>query len=174
MGNSESFSKSSKELPEKKKSKLSPQIIANIGLFHVCRELSRIGLSVAPTARNTGGIDAFVANPRGFKHASIQIKCFTNNNQQKICQKISGNKEEALKITRVATFWVFVRIDKTSYNPAYACICHGDDRSVIESVDTKGNNNWNFNPFRDKKAANPKWRNKIDDDGWKLIKDYLV
>ena len=36
------------------------QLVGNVGLYHICYELSRLGWNVLPTSRNAGGIDLII------------------------------------------------------------------------------------------------------------------
>lgn len=50
------------------------QITGNIGLFHVARELSRVGWNVMPTARNAKGADLFAVSEDESLIHGIQVK----------------------------------------------------------------------------------------------------
>lgn len=50
------------------------QITGNIGIYHVARELSRMGWNVMPTVRNARGADMLVVSENGQTVHSIQVK----------------------------------------------------------------------------------------------------
>lgn len=50
------------------------QIVGNIGLFHVCRELSRYGWHAMPTTRNAKGADIIAIDPDSHRFIRVQTK----------------------------------------------------------------------------------------------------
>jgi hypothetical protein len=58
--------------------KLSNQVVGNVGLYYVCYRLSLAGWNVMPTARNARGIDIVLYSTTGKRFASIQVKALSN------------------------------------------------------------------------------------------------
>jgi len=52
----------------------STALIGAAGTFYVASELSRRGMIVFPTTRNTAAYDLLVVTPDGRRHANIQVK----------------------------------------------------------------------------------------------------
>lgn len=52
----------------------STALIGAAGTFYVASELSRRGMIVLPTTRNTAAYDLLVVTPDGRRHANIQVK----------------------------------------------------------------------------------------------------
>ncbi len=147
---------------------LPPQIIGNIGLFHVCCELSRRGLNVVPTSRNTKSVDVIVGTADFSKHATIQVKTSTINMGHPVVA-IDKGKEVALQKVRLADFWIFVRLERANKHRVRAvAVCDSKDEDALESSKTY----WWYNPWLSRnEAAKEKW--KKDDAGWQLITDFL-
>jgi len=59
---------------EEKKSKLSKQIVGNIGLYYVCYELSKRNWNVLSTTRNAKGVDIVIYNQSAKKFALYRLK----------------------------------------------------------------------------------------------------
>ncbi|MDA7989541.1 MAG: hypothetical protein MPK30_00305 [Gammaproteobacteria bacterium] len=160
------------------KAKLSSQIVANIGLFHVCHELSRRGMNVVPTSRNTRSVDIIVGSADFSRHATIQVKASTTQLGTRVASSMpdkngKGTKEEAILKSKLADFWVFVRIDKESgYTIQDSAVCEGGD-SVLLSY---GNTHWWYEPWypTDNSKVAAKWDRQKGDAGWKLISDRLA
>ena len=64
----------------KKKVKLSPQIVGNVGMYYVCFKLSERGWNVMPTARNAKGIDIVAYTPDGKGFKGVQVKSLSKRN----------------------------------------------------------------------------------------------
>ena len=149
--------------------KLPPQIVGNIGLFHVCRELSRRGFNVVPTSRNTKAVDVIVGNSEFSKNATVQIKSSTTNIGTRICSA-EFSKEEVLAKTSVADFWVFVQINKKdNCKVKQIAVCRGGDAKMLN----KENKDWWYSVWRPKEFNKNEWEAHRDDGGWQLIIDYL-
>lgn len=54
--------------------KLERQIVANMGLFYVCYQLSRLGWNVMPTVRNARGVDLISYNLDSSRFFVAQVK----------------------------------------------------------------------------------------------------
>ena len=171
------MSQDSKKPEQSAEEKPSNVIIGNIGLFHVCRELSRRGLNVVPTSRNTPSIDVIIGTADFSRHVTIQVKTSTVGYGTKMASSIPGKKsddakKEAILKSKLADFWVFVRIDKRhGYAICETAVCEGGD-SVLLVYDRA---HWWYNPWstaKDKVVAE-KWDAQKDEAGWKLISDRL-
>ena len=152
--------------------RLPTQIIGNIGLFHVCRELSCKGLNVVPTSRNTRAVDVIVG-PADFScHATLQVKTSTINMGQPIV-KADKTAEDALRKVTLADFWVFVLLEGRSDPRVRAsAVCDSRDPDMLELSRT----HWWYNPWTAKagSAARAKWESQTDEAGWQLIIDHLA
>jgi hypothetical protein len=60
------------------KNRLNNQIVGNVGLYHVCRQLSLSGWNAMPTARNARGIDVLIYNQNASTTHSIQVKTLSS------------------------------------------------------------------------------------------------
>lgn len=58
--------------------KLSNQVVGNVGLYFVCYKLSLAGWNVMPTARNARGIDIVLYSATGTRFTSVQVKALSN------------------------------------------------------------------------------------------------
>ena len=164
------MSQDSKIPAQSAEEKLSTLIIGNIGLFHVCRELSRRGLNVAPTLPNTRTIDVVVGSADFSRHATIQVKASSAGYATKVAP--GKSTEEAILKSKLADFWVFVRIDKKhGYAIRETAVCEGGD-SVLLVYDKA---HWWYNPWSPTKdkVVTAKWAAQKDEAGWKLISDRL-
>jgi hypothetical protein len=56
------------------------QIVGNMGLYHVCYELSRLGWNVLPTSRNTRGVDIVIYSQDSKRKHTIQVKTLSKRN----------------------------------------------------------------------------------------------
>ncbi len=146
---------------------LPAQIIGNIGLFHVCCELSRRGLNVVPTSRNTKSVDVIVGTADFSKHATIQVKTSTTNLGARVASR-KTSKEEAIQKAKLSDFWVFVRLDKENEHTVCGVFaCRGGDEVLL----VPGNTHWWYEPWyptKDEKVRK-KWDKQKDKDGWQLI-----
>jgi hypothetical protein len=59
--------------------KYEPLIVGNIGLFHACYRLSRLGWIVMPTTRNARGIDIIAYSPDASRFLTIQVKSLSKD-----------------------------------------------------------------------------------------------
>ena len=121
-------------------------IVGNIGLFHVCYELSRRGFNVVPTSRNTRAVDIIVGSADFSKSVTVQVK----TNRTKTSPEIGKaselkTKEEALEVARIANFWVQVMLKKDC-SVDYVIVWPGDDEELI----IKNEKSWLFPTQRKK------------------------
>ena len=162
-------------------------ITGNIGLFHVCRELSRRRLNVVPTSRNTKAADILVGDADSSKYCTVQVKTSGTgisiqlSETKKIQDKdaIAKCKEKAEAKCRSADFWVFVRVHKNKNTaikdaPISAWICRGDDIHLIGEQKTEKAfrcwfDVWNTNGVEQKIID--EWTSR--ENRWDLIEDYL-
>jgi hypothetical protein len=56
------------------------QLVGNMGLFHVCYELSKRGWNCLPTSRNAKGIDLVIYSQDAKKMLTIQVKSLSHKN----------------------------------------------------------------------------------------------
>lgn len=147
--------------------KIPPQIIGNIGLFHVCCELSKRELNVVPTARNTRSVDLIVGNPIFSSHATIQIK--TSATAMGAGMGQGATHDEALEKSKIADFWVFVLLESNKPGNADVIdtrVCKGGDELLLV-------NGW-FEPWSSRsEKVKSKWEQQSDDQGWELIETFL-
>jgi hypothetical protein len=76
------------------------QITGNIGLYHVARELSRVGWNVMPTVRNAKGADLYVSSEDERTILPIQVKTHSGKPQD---LSLSLHPERL-----VTKWWIFV------------------------------------------------------------------
>jgi len=157
------------------------QVIANIGLFHVCYELSRRGFNVVPTSRNTRAVDVIVGSADFSKHATMQVKTSATDmgihigyKTHEKSKKLYPTLADALKETSLADFWVYVRVDKENdYAVKCVFVWRGDDEQLVREM---SNDYW-YEPFGKAKAIpqamKDKWINRKDESGWQLIESAL-
>jgi hypothetical protein len=84
-------------------SNCNPQIVGNVGLYHVCYKLSTLGWNVMPTARNARGVDIICYNSHATKFFGIQVKSLSKRSSVplgKTLDKVMGD------------FWVVVSLAK--------------------------------------------------------------
>ncbi|MGR3984504.1 MAG: hypothetical protein OD817_04510 [Gammaproteobacteria bacterium] len=151
--------------------KLPTQIIGNIGLFHVCCELSKRGLNVVPTSRNTRAVDVIIGNAEFSRHATMQVKTSTIDMGHPIV-KFEKGMECALQKVRTADLWIFVRLEsRTDPQVRAITVCESRDRDMLESSKT----HWWYNPWTSKtgSVASAKWTRQTDEGGWQFITDRL-
>ncbi|MGR3914067.1 MAG: hypothetical protein OD918_06015 [Gammaproteobacteria bacterium] len=161
----------SKNEHESDAERLPSQIIGNIGLFHVCCELSKRGLNVVPTSRNTRAVDVIVGNADFSRHATVQVKTSTIDMGQWIV-KFEKGMERALQKVRTADLWIFVRLEsRTDPQVRAITVCDSRDSDMLESSKTY----WWYNPWTSKagSAARAKWQRQTDESGWQFIVDCL-
>ena len=149
--------------------KLPTQIIGNIGLFHVCYELSRRGFNVVPTSRNTRAVDVIVGSTDFARYKTVQVKTTTINMGIHIGAKSRlKTREDALAHTRLADFWVYVRLDREkNHSVDHVFVWKGGDETLL-SEDTK---HWWFETYSRK--MNEKWEQQKNELGWRVIEDEL-
>ncbi len=155
---------------QSKPERLPPQIIGNIGLFHVCHQLSRRGLNAVPTSRNTKSVDVIVGSVDFSHHATIQIKTSTiDMGTIIVSRKNAKSKNAAMQIARLADFWVFVRLERENCHEVRAvAMCKGDDGDLLVPSRT----HWWFDPWRSPRyptKVSKKWNKQKNEDGWRLI-----
>ncbi len=81
------------------------QITANIGLYHVARELSLAGWNVMPTVRNARGADLYAASENEQVIHPIQVKAHSGKPQ---------DTSLGLHLEKLVTpWWVFVVLART-------------------------------------------------------------
>jgi len=61
-------------------SQLSKQLVANIGLFYSCYELSKMGWNCLPTSRNAKGVDIVIYSQNSRLKYAIQVKSLSKRN----------------------------------------------------------------------------------------------
>ena len=150
-------------------------IIGNIGLFHVCYELSRRGFNVVPTSRNTKSVDVIVGTADFKRHATVQVKATTINMGIPFATKKQAPKiKDAMEIASLADIWVYVRLDANcGYRVKHVTIWQGNDKNLV----TEGAKQWWFNPWALPKTASDKlklrWMSQHDEGGWKVIDNFL-
>ncbi len=151
---------------------LPKQLIANIGLFHVCYELSRRGLNVVPTSRNTRAVDVIVGSADFNQHKTVQVKTSTIDIGVYIGKKTKfPTKEAALRETSLADFWVYVRLDMNAgFAVLRVTVWEGSDEDLL----MEGKNDWWYRPWDYSKKTTPamiqkKWSDQTDEGGWRLI-----
>ena len=148
-------------------------VIGNIGLFHVCYELSRRGLNVVPTSRNTKAVDVIVGNADFSRHATIQVKTSTTELGTRVGPK-GISQEDAAQHVKLSDFWVFVGLDKkNSYAVQGIHVCKGGDKTLL--AQSRPGDYWWYEPCYPTKddEVKRKWEKQKDDGGWQLITDSL-
>lgn len=152
--------------------KLPAQIVGNIGQFYVCYELSRRGLNAVPTSRNTKAVDVIVGTADFSKHKTIQVKTTSANMGTQVGKTTTEvEREETIKKTKIADFWVFVNLDKKQrYEAVEVAVCEGGDEELFYW----GTKDLWWAPWDDSRPeTRAKWDKQKNDDGWKLIVDSL-
>ena len=155
--------------------RLSAQIIGNIGLFHVCYELSRRGLNVVPTSRNTRAVDVIVGSSDFSKKATIQVKATTINMGIHIGTRQKFPKwDDVLRETSLADFWVYVRLDaEDGHAVKRVSVWKGGDMELVRKM----RKHWWFDPWNRAKTIDSdvieKWERQTDEGGWRLIMDWF-
>ncbi len=156
---------------QSKVQKLPTQIIGNIGLFHVCYELSRRGFNVVPTSRNTRAVDIIVGAADFSKHVTVQVKATTINMGIHVgSKKKFPTKADALRATSLADFWVYVRVEpKEGCAVKRVTVWRGNDGLLLREMPS----NWWFNPWDFPASVDAKvkkkWEKLTGDGGWDLI-----
>ena len=155
--------------------KLSTQIIGNIGLFHVCYELSRRGFNVVPTSRNTRAVDLIVGTADFKRHATVQIKTTTIDMGITLqTKKKAPTINDALAFVGMADIWVYVRLDPDhGHKVKRVTIWESSDKDLLR----EGGTHWWYQPWDYPRTAPDKlklqWANQTDDGGWKVIENFL-
>ena len=89
------------------KTRISNQVIGNIGLYYICYELCKRGWNVVPTSRNARGFDIVIYSQDGVRKHTIQAKSLSRRSPVPlgsssdslfadyliICRNISKNPE---------------------------------------------------------------------------------
>ena len=156
--------------------KLSTQIIGNIGLFHVCYELSRRNLNVVPTSRNTKSVDVIVGNEDFSRHVTVQVKASTTELGTRIITSTNREipKEEAIEKSMLANFWVFVRLDKNNHHNVIGVhVCLGGDSDLL--APSRNMKTWWYEPWypTPDDSVTAKWSRQKNNGGWDLITKHL-
>ena len=155
--------------------KLPTQIIGNIGLFHVCYELSRRGFNVVPTSRNTKAVDIIVASADFKKHATVQVKATTINIGVYIgTKKKFPDLNSVIAETSAAKFWIYVWLDaKCGYQIKQVAAWEGDDR-ILPRCSGK---TWWYEPWSHPKRTDDKiklkWAKQQGEDAWNVIENFF-
>jgi len=155
----------------KKPNQLPTQVVGNIGLFYTCYELSRRGLNVVPTSRNTRGVDLLVGSEDFSHHVSVQIKASKAKMPTRIGKKEDlPGRMDARKKFQVARFWVFVLLNEDGYSVDQTAVCDsGDHMLFLEEADTY----WWVSPWYHSQLTAPKtvkkWDQQKNENGWDLI-----
>jgi len=175
--------------------KLDKIIVANIGLFYVCHELSRRGFNVVPTSRNTRAVDVIVGSADFSKKVTVQVKASTTtigcavasypktvsvedakmwfNDSSSVSPKVKKVMEESQKVavekSKLADFWVFPCFNsENGYTLETVFVCKGGDTDVM----TPGNRQeWWYSPLY--KGEPKEWEKLQDARGWSLIESAL-
>lgn len=154
----------------KKPNQLPTQVVGNIGLFYTCYELSRRGLNVVPTARNTRGVDLLVGSEDFSHQVSVQIKTSKVDMATFVGakKKFPGRLDIRSKF-QVADFWVFVLLHANGYSVNQTAVCNSSDYKLLEETPK----HWLLSPWKHAKSADPqivkKWSQQKGDNGWDLI-----
>jgi len=116
----------------KKVVQLPKQVVGNIGLFYTCYELSRRGLNVVPTSRNTRGVDLLVGSEDFSHQVSVQIKTSKKRMYTSIGTKEDlPGRMDARKKFQVARFWVFVLLNEDGYSVDQTAVCDSSDHTLF-------------------------------------------
>ena len=157
----------------KNSKKLSTQVIGNIGLFHVCYELSRRGLNVVPTSRNTRAVDVIVGSADFSKSATVQVKTSTTTLGTRVGPK-EISQECAAQHAKLSNFWVFVRLDKENSFAVHGIhVCKGGDKVLL--AQGRSGDYWWYEPCypTKNKRVERKWARQHNEGGWQLITDFF-
>ncbi len=160
-------------MPNNQKETLSTQIIGNIGLFYVCHELSKTGLNVMTTSRNTAGVDVVALHSTRNNLASIQVKAKSDPYGHRLgAIKDNPEVQDIIKNeTGKADFWIMVYFLETEpYKVSAAYIVRGDDSKLI----TKGSKYWSYNPFTKKNHEEWQKCDCVKNNNWEIIKKYCL
>lgn len=68
--------------------RISSQLVGNMGLYYTCFELSKRGWNAMPTSRNARGIDIMIYSQDAKRKHAIQIKSLTKRNPVPLGNKI--------------------------------------------------------------------------------------
>ncbi|MDD9823052.1 MAG: hypothetical protein OXU98_09260 [Gammaproteobacteria bacterium] len=153
-----------------KPNQLPTQVVGNIGLFYTCYELSRRGLNVVPTSRNTRGVDLIVGSEDFSQQSSVQIKTSKIKMATFVGEKekFPGRLDIRYKF-QVADFWVFVLLHENGYSVNQTAVCNSSDYKLLEETPK----HWLLSPWKHSKNADPKtvkkWSQQKNENGWDLI-----
>ena len=98
-----------------KQERLTKQMVKDIGEYHVCTELSRMGLRAVRTSQNAKGVDVLAYSEKTMRSVTIQVKANQTPSFAAVCRRSDsslshGQADQDRNIT-VARFWVLVELD---------------------------------------------------------------
>jgi len=154
-----------------KPNQLPTQVVGNIGLFYTCYELSRRGLNVLPTSRNTRGVDLIVGSEDFSHHVSVQVKTSKKPMYTSIgLKKDLPGRMDARKKFQAARFWVFVLLNEDGYSVDQTAVCDSYDHKLFLEEAPKY---WWASPWYHSQSTAQKtvkkWDQQKGENGWDLI-----
>ena len=100
----------------------SRQLVGNIGLYHVARELSRAGWNVMPTVRNARGADLYASSEDERQIHPVQVKAHSAKPQ---------DTSLGLHPERLVTPWWVIVVDARADRPVCYLLSLEEIRSLM-------------------------------------------
>ncbi len=75
-------------------------MVGNVGLYHICCELSKRGWNVLPTSRNAKGVDIIIYNQNATRTLTIQVKSLSKRNAVPLGGKLDNLVADYIIICR--------------------------------------------------------------------------
>ena len=163
-----------------KQKTLTKQMVEDIGEYHVCFELSRMGFRAVRTSKNAMGVDILAYSEKTMRSVTIQVKTNQEPSFADVCPRIDsslshGQADQDRNIT-VARFWVFVELDPKT--PGKVKNIHvwdsedDEDKRLLRAHGEKSESpTWALNT--DLKSQRKAWPRRKGKKGWTRIVKFL-